>query len=117
MKGERSLRLLGACLGLLLAGLAPAQAQNWGEIGNSLLKGLGGTGGEGATGAVAGLSQDEVVAGLKEALAKGSEIVVDELGRPDGFLGRPEVRIPLPENTPLFAIDEYALLVRYLPRA
>ncbi len=26
------------------------------------------------------------------------------------------VRIPLPENTPLSSIDEYALLVRYLPR-
>ena len=26
------------------------------------------------------------------------------------------VRIPLPENTPASAIDEYALLVRYLPR-
>ena len=98
MKGSRW-QLLGAGLGLLLGTLTPVQAQSWGDIGNSLLKGLGGTTGDsGKSTAVPGLSQADVVAGLKEALVKGSEIVVDDLGRPDGFLGNTEVRIPLPST-------------------
>lgn len=71
-----------------------ARAQSWGEIGNSLLKGLGDSGTQQQGGSA--LGSDEVVAGLREALARGSEIVVAELGREDGFLARPEVRIPLP---------------------
>lgn len=48
--------------------------------------------------ASAALSNDEVVAGLKEALASGAESAVSALGRPDGFLGNAKVRIPLPER-------------------
>lgn len=80
----------GVTAWLLLA--APAGAQNWGQIGDSLLKGLGGTTQPGS----AALGQAEVVAGLREALVRGSELVVDELGRPDGFLKHADVRIPLP---------------------
>ncbi len=72
-----------------------AQAQNWGDIGSSLLKGLGGSSGQ-PQGHRTGLATEEVVAGLREALVRGSEIVVDELGRPDGFLKHADVRIPLP---------------------
>jgi hypothetical protein len=98
MKGTR-LKMLAAGLGLMLGALTPVQAQSWGDIGNSLLKGLGGTTGDaGKSTATTGLSQADVVAGLKEALTKGSEIVVEDLGRPDGFLGNPEVRIPLPST-------------------
>lgn len=79
----------GVTAWLLLA--APVGAQNWGQIGDSLLKGL--AGGQPSGG---GLATGEVVAGLREALARGSELVVAELGREDGFLTRPEVRIPLP---------------------
>lgn len=38
----------------------------------------------------------EQVAGLREALLRGTAAAVDRLGRPDGFLGDPRVRIPLP---------------------
>lgn len=38
----------------------------------------------------------EQVAGLREALLRGTAAAVDSLGRPDGFLGNPRVRIPLP---------------------
>jgi hypothetical protein len=44
------------------------------------------------------LTNKEVVAGLKEALIRSSQKAVDELGKPDGFLGNVKVKIPLPES-------------------
>ena len=62
------------------------------------LKGVAGEvlGGEG--GAAGALSTDDIVAGLKQALATGSETVVAQLGRTNGFAGDPRIRIPLPES-------------------
>lgn len=51
----------------------------------------------GTAGAVA-LSSTEIVAGLKEALDKATEVAVNELGHAGGFLDNPQVRIPLPEE-------------------
>lgn len=42
------------------------------------------------------LSNAEASQGLKAALARGAEVAVGLLGKPDGFLGNPKVRIPLP---------------------
>lgn len=42
------------------------------------------------------LSAADANAGLKAALERGADIAVNLLGRPDGFLGNPKVRIPLP---------------------
>lgn len=44
------------------------------------------------------LSNKDTVGGLKEALTQGAGKAVDMLGRNDGFLGNPKVRIPLPGN-------------------
>jgi len=44
------------------------------------------------------LSADNIAAGLKDALRVGSETVVTQLGKPDGFNGDPAIHIPLPEN-------------------
>ena len=44
------------------------------------------------------LSNKDAVAGLKEALNKGAGSAVSKLGKTDGFLGNPQVRIPLPES-------------------
>ena len=44
------------------------------------------------------ITNREAVAGLKAALEKGSRAAVATLGRPDGFLRNPRVRIPLPES-------------------
>ena len=44
------------------------------------------------------LTSGEAVAGLKAALEKGSQAAIAALGRPDGFLGNPQVKIPLPES-------------------
>lgn len=44
------------------------------------------------------LSQSDIVAGLKEALAKGVEHSINTLGRTDGFLGDQLVRIAMPDS-------------------
>lgn len=44
------------------------------------------------------LSNRDVVAGLKEALNKGSTIAVANLGKVDGFFGNDRVKIPLPDS-------------------
>ena len=44
------------------------------------------------------ITNREAVAGLKAALERGSQVAVASLGRADGFLGNPRVRIPLPES-------------------
>lgn len=61
----------------------------------------------GATVAVAGaglapsaraakVSDADAASGIRAALERGAGAAVDLLGRPDGFLGNPKVRIPLP---------------------
>lgn len=42
------------------------------------------------------LSNQDASAGVKAALEKGAILAVSLLGKPDGFLGNPKVRIPLP---------------------
>jgi hypothetical protein len=44
------------------------------------------------------LSNQEAAAGLRAALEKGSQAAVAALGRTDGFLGNPAVKISLPES-------------------
>lgn len=88
------LHLIG--LGILL-GLAPLTGSqaDW----RNLLKSV--PGGTPAVPAVvssgASLSDAEISAGLREALAVGAERAVDILGRQGGFLDDPQVRIPLPD--------------------
>lgn len=45
-----------------------------------------------------GLSNKDVVAGLKEALNKGTANAVGKLGKEDGFFANEKVKIPLPES-------------------
>jgi hypothetical protein len=44
----------------------------------------------------AGFNESEAVQGVRGALERGANIAVDLLGRTDGFLGNPKVRIALP---------------------
>ncbi|HWH75017.1 MAG TPA: DUF4197 domain-containing protein [Methylibium sp.] len=55
------------------------------------------------------LSDADANAGLKTALERGAEAAVGLLGRPDGFLGNPKVRIPLPGG-----LDSAAKLLKSL---
>ncbi len=51
-----------------------------------------------ATSTVTGLTENEMVAGLKEALRKGTQFAVDTLGKDGGFLDNSQVRIPMPDS-------------------
>jgi hypothetical protein len=44
----------------------------------------------------AAVSEGEAAGGIRAALERGAAAAVSALGRPDGFLGNPKVRIPLP---------------------
>ncbi|MDB5972958.1 MAG: hypothetical protein JWQ90_5408 [Hydrocarboniphaga sp.] len=43
-----------------------------------------------------GLSQSEILAGLRDALQQGTTSAISQLGRNDGFWRDPQVRVPLP---------------------
>jgi len=47
---------------------------------------------------LADISGKDASGGLKEALTQGAAKAVEMLGKQDGFLGNPKVRIPLPES-------------------
>ena len=47
---------------------------------------------------LAGLSQEQVAEGLKQALGKGVQTAITNLARPGGFLSNVQVRIPMPEK-------------------
>jgi hypothetical protein len=49
-----------------------------------------------AVGALDALSPQQRTQGLKTALTQAAQVAVQNLGKTDGFLGNPEVRIPLP---------------------
>jgi hypothetical protein len=55
------------------------------------------------------LSDADASAGLKAALHRGAEVAVSLLGKPDGFLGNPKVKIPLPSG-----LDSAAKVMRGL---
>ncbi len=46
----------------------------------------------------ADVSNTEASSGLKETLTRSAEIAVDQLGKPNGFLGDARVKIPLPDS-------------------
>jgi hypothetical protein len=47
---------------------------------------------------LAGFSQDQVADALKQALAKGVQTAITNLGKTNGFLSNPKVKIPMPEK-------------------
>ncbi len=92
--------MLGALFWLVL----PVYAGNsWLEKGSDTLKFFGlieEKGSDTATNIAsgAGLSLDEIAAGLREALRVGSENVVQQLSATNGFNTDKSIHIPLPEN-------------------
>lgn len=44
------------------------------------------------------VSGAEASSGLKETLTRGAELAVDQLGKPNGFMGDARVKIPLPDS-------------------
>jgi hypothetical protein len=90
-------------LPLLLPGVLPGAARAQFTVPSvpqglpqGLPQGVPGSGGPAQGGRGAGLSQGEIGTGLKDALRVGSEKVIGQLGRRDGFWGNPEAKIGLP---------------------
>lgn len=75
---------LAACLGL-----APGAHADWKNLLDSL------TGG-GAPSTPEALSNQDIAAGLKQALEQGARRAVEELGQTNGFLADARVKIPMP---------------------
>lgn len=83
------------CLALAITLPASADWSNWLDKARNTV--TGNKQGD-ATTATAMLSNSEVVNGLKQALVQGSKTAINKLGQEDGFLGDPQVRIPIPEK-------------------
>lgn len=54
--------------------------------------------GHAAAQSLAGITNQDAVQALKDALVQGSSKAVSQLSAPDGFLGNPKVKIPLPDT-------------------
>lgn len=90
---EKSTRWIVFAAGMSLT--LPAMAIDW----NEMLRGvLSNPGGAPMVNGVDALSDTEISAGLKEALARGADAAVAQLGRKNGFFGNPELKIPLPPS-------------------
>jgi hypothetical protein len=86
---------------------APARAQSLQDLLEGFVRPHGQQG-QGAPG-LAGISDLDANRGLMAALETGALAAVKLLGRPDGFLARPEVHIPLPK-----AMQDVARLLQSL---
>jgi hypothetical protein len=77
-----------------LAFVPPAHAFDW----NGMLKGVMGTPASQPASAsgVDALSSTDINAALKEALTRGADAAVAQLGQKDGFFGNAALKIPLP---------------------
>lgn len=92
-------RMMALILSLSLAG--PATAFDLGDLLNAVKGAQDKSSATQATptqSALDALTPTEMTAGLKEALTRGAEAAVAQLGKQDGFFGDPKLRIPLPEN-------------------
>lgn len=82
---------------LLIQAFSPQAAlaqTNWLKSGQELL----GTVTKSPQGETSGLTSSEIGSGLKEALRVGTETVVGQLGKADGFNADATIHIPLPES-------------------
>ena len=84
-----------AALGMLLIFPQTSSAGWLDKVGEAVGQ-MGAT--ESRTSSTTALSNSDIIAGLKDALRIGSENVVSQLGRTDGFNADPKIHIPLPEN-------------------
>ncbi|ROR35082.1 DUF4197 domain-containing protein [Inmirania thermothiophila] len=81
-------------LGVALAVGAPAQAGWLDRLKGALGKAAPGQAGE----APAGLSTEEITAGLREALIEAARRAAQRASAPGGFLDDPRIHVPLPER-------------------
>ncbi len=93
----KKLILTIAVISLLISGQAHA-GNNLLKQGRDIFNSLGGQEETDSSLAEKGLSLGDISQGLKEALAIGSQKVVNQLGTVDGFNADTNIHIPLPEN-------------------
>ncbi len=91
-----------AVVGLLVASPAAAQL-------DQLLRGLGGMAPQ-----ASGLTDNQIVSGLKQALQVGADNAVKLTGRPDGFFTNPAIKILMPEK--LHTVESGLRAVGYGPK-
>lgn len=89
-----TLRIIVTLVTVMTSLFNPAQA-DWKKL---LEQALGGDQGLGAAVSSAALSNEDMIGGLKEALANGAQAAVNALGRNGGFMGNSAVQIPLPDK-------------------
>lgn len=96
-------RTLTSCrclaLGLTMAMMLPGASFAQGGLldqGRGLLGGAGGTTSGSTTGGASGLTNSQADSGLREALRVASQRTVARVGKQDGYLRDPAVKIPLP---------------------
>ena len=78
--------------------ISPAYAQmDWLKSGKELLDTVS-TPQEQTTPQISDLTDSDLASGLKDALRVGTERVVGQLGKADGFNADPAIHIPLPDN-------------------
>ena len=82
---------------LLLCLAMPAHAFDFGAlIDNGKLGDLGKAMQSGSGSGLSGISNDDQIGGLKQALTQAAETAVKNLSKKNGYLGNDKVRIPLP---------------------
>ena len=86
-------KLLIVAFSLLTCFIAISSVQaGWLDKAKDLLKDSG------TTSSASKLTDGEIASGLKEALRVGSDLVVNQLGKTDGFNADPNIHIPLPNS-------------------
>ena len=73
----------------LIAGVHSGFSAGLNDVFKSVKDALGGSG---------TLTNDEIIAGLKEALEVGTKKAVALVSQEDGYFGNPDIKIPLPES-------------------
>lgn len=90
----KNILVCGAILGTLAA--STYAYAGWGDFfDKAISKGKQVLGNSDVTGA---LSDSDIASGLKEALLKGADSAVQNLGNPGGFLNNANVKIPMPKH-------------------
>ena len=87
MHSKTAARAVAASFTLTLCIAAGTRGDQFSDMAKSLMQ---------QPAAQSALSDSDIGAGLKEALAKGTRTAINELGRTDGFWNNPRFRIPLP---------------------
>jgi hypothetical protein len=92
------MKIFTATLVIIFAAIAVGAQADWKDLLDELPESAQNALTTTAAADVAGVSTEEMVAGLKEALNTATAIAVDRLGQEGGYLDNPAIRIPMPKE-------------------